>query len=165
MRVLQALLASPSLAVAAFPKNISNLIINRYEPGQYYDWHVDRALMGTSPNSTRRDLSFTLFLSQPAEYEGGELIIDADGGHRQVKLDAGQLFLYPAHYLHRVTEVTSGARICCVGWIESWVPDPMFRDTLWRMRQYMNEVRKSSTPAQISAVSEVYERLVRLASR
>jgi PKHD-type hydroxylase len=154
-----------NIASIAFPKQIRNLIINKYEAGEAYDWHVDRSLMGTAPNVARSDLSFTLFLTPPSEYQGGELVIDSEAGQRAVKLEAGQMFIYPSHYLHRVNAITSGTRICAVGWIESWVADSLFRDTLWRLRRYMNDVKPSSNPGQVNAINEVFERLVKLASR
>jgi PKHD-type hydroxylase len=119
-------------ALAAMPKAMRPILISRYESGMSYGPHVDNALMGDSPQM-RTDLAFTLFLNEPDEYEGGELIVDDPGGERDFKLPAGSLVLYPANTLHRVTEVTSGCRRVAVSWIQSLIRDHAKRQILFEL--------------------------------
>ena len=93
--------------------------------------HVDNALMAQGTEKIRTDLSFTLFLSDPESYEGGELTIDWAGMTQSIKLPAGSLVLYPSTTLHRVETVTSGERIVCVGWIESQIRTTEQREVLF----------------------------------
>lgn len=99
-----------------------------------YGWHVDNALMGEAPQ-TRIDLAFTLFLTDPERYEGGELEIDEPAGNRTFKLPAGAAILYPANSLHRVTPVTAGCRDVAVGWIQSLVREHERRRILFELEQ------------------------------
>jgi PKHD-type hydroxylase len=113
--------------LAARPKRLSPLLLNRYDQGMSYGAHIDDALMG----GMRGDVSFTVFLSDPAAYEGGELVIDSAAGEERFKLDAGALVLYPASALHRVDAVTRGTRLAAVGWAESYVRDAEKRALLF----------------------------------
>lgn len=118
--VSEALSANRIFATAAMPKRMRPILFSRYLTGMGYGAHVDNALMGDAPQ-TRVDLAFTLFLSAPEEYEGGELEIDEPAGTRAFKLPAGAVILYPANSLHLVTTVTSGCRDVAVGWLQSLV--------------------------------------------
>ncbi|KKL13547.1 hypothetical protein LCGC14_2524650, partial [marine sediment metagenome] len=109
------LTAHPVFASAVRPKALTRLILSRYRPGQTYGLHVDDAVMG----GLRTDVSFTLFLSDPDSYEGGELVMEDMFEQRAVKLGAGGLFLYPSTTLHRVEPVRSGTRLAIVGWAQS----------------------------------------------
>jgi hypothetical protein len=100
---------------AARPKAMTPLILSRYRAGQTYGLHVDDALMG----GLRTDLSFTLFLTPPGDYDGGELTVHTAGMTQDVKGEAGYLVLYPSSSIHQVKPVTRGERIVCVGWIGS----------------------------------------------
>jgi PKHD-type hydroxylase len=130
-KVEQALLHHEVFVAAARPKRLVRLLISRYEPGMTYGTHVDDALM----DGVRPDLSFTLFLSDPATYEGGALVIEDTYGERMVKLPAGELILYPSTTLHRVDPVTSGVRLAAVGWVRSYVRDPEHREILFDLRR------------------------------
>jgi PKHD-type hydroxylase len=112
---------------AVRPKTLSPLLFSRYEPGMHYGSHVDDALM----DGMRTDVAFTLFLCDPASYEGGELVIEGAGGDDPFKLGAGALVAYPATSLHRVAEVTRGTRLAAVGWARSFVRDPARRELLF----------------------------------
>jgi PKHD-type hydroxylase len=125
--VADRLMANGVFVLAARPKRLSPILINRYDPGMSYGAHVDDALMG----GMRSDISFTLFLSDPEEYEGGALVIDTTAGEERFKLDAGALVLYPATTLHRVEAVTRGSRLAAVGWAESFVRDAEKRALLF----------------------------------
>lgn len=109
-----------------FPKNIINMLFSRTSKGMYYGSHVDAA---HTPNG-RRDYSFTLFLNDPSEYDGGELIVNIPPERKSIKLESGMIFIYPTKYLHEVKEVTRGERIVCVGWIESYIKKDSERELL-----------------------------------
>jgi PKHD-type hydroxylase len=105
--------------LAAQPRVVIGPSFNRYEPGMVYPEHVDQALMG----GRRTDLSVTIFLSEPADYDGGALVVGAGTNERRYRLAAGDGVLYPSSTLHRVEEVTRGARLAVVLWVESRVRD------------------------------------------
>lgn len=113
--------------LAARPKKLSPLLFSRYEPGMQYGAHVDDALMG----GMRSDVAFTLFLSEPASYQGGELVIESSSGEEGVKLEAGSMFVYPATTLHRVAAVTKGLRYVAAGWARSLVREAAKRELLF----------------------------------
>jgi PKHD-type hydroxylase len=119
--------ANPLFRLLARPKSLTPLILSRYEPGMAYGSHVDDALL----NGVRTDVSFTLFLSDPDTYEGGALVIETSGGEEDVRLPAGSLVAYPSTTLHRVAEVTRGARLAAVGWARSFIRDPARRELLF----------------------------------
>ncbi len=112
---------------AAQPKTFCRIMLSRYEKGMSYGTHVDDPLIAGS----RADLSFTLFLSPPDDYEGGELVVEAADGETAVKLPAGDLVLYPSTSLHRVAEVRSGRRVACVGWVRSLIRLEAHREILF----------------------------------
>jgi PKHD-type hydroxylase len=102
-------------------------LFSRYQPGHAYGPHVDDALM----EGLRTDAAFTLFLSAPAAYDGGELVIETSAGEEGFKLAAGSLVSYPASTLHRVAPVVSGERLAAVGWVRSYIRDPGHRELLF----------------------------------
>ena len=116
---------------AARPRRFSRLLLSRTEEGGHYGRHVDNALMGEAAERHRTDLSFTLFLSEPATYEGGVLRIEEAGGVGEAKPPAGDLVLYPSGSIHEVRPVTRGTRLVVVGWIESRIRDAAARDILF----------------------------------
>src|SRR5580658_7863114 len=128
-RVIKALTVSPLFVSAAIPKQIFPPLFNRYGVGQHFGVHVDNAVRGDHFSGTRirTDLSITLFLSEPDEYDGGELVVDDYYGSHRVKLPAGHLVLYPSTSLHLVTPVTRGARISSFFWLQSMIKDPLAR--------------------------------------
>jgi PKHD-type hydroxylase len=113
--------------LATRPKLILGPLFSRYQPDHAYGSHVDDALMG----GTRTDVSFTLFLAAPENYDGGELIIDTTHGEDAIKLPAGSLVIYPSSTLHRVGPVTRGERVAAVGWVRSFIRDPARRELLF----------------------------------
>jgi PKHD-type hydroxylase len=131
--VLEALSKNPAFFSAAMPRRIYPPLFNRYGgEANSFGNHVDNAIR-THPASAqhvRTDLSFTLFLNDPADYDGGELIIEDGMGGRAVKLPAGHLILYPSYSVHRVEPVTRGARLACFSWLESMVREPQQRELL-----------------------------------
>lgn len=130
-KVRSALLAHPLFQAAACPKAVARMIVSRTENGGQYGNHVDNALIA----GARADVSFTLFLSPPDSYEGGELVIGDRVEDRAFKLGPGEAIVYPSNTLHRVNPVVSGCRLVVIGWVTSWVPDPQKREILfdlWR---------------------------------
>jgi len=132
---------------AAQPRRFSPVIISRTGVGGKYGAHVDNALMGRGAQRLRTDLSFTLFLTPPGEYEGGELVIHAAGMTQELKGEAGNLVLYPSGSIHEVKPVTKGTRIVCIGWIESTVADPAQREMLFDLENLRTALRQQ-LPAQ-----------------
>jgi len=132
----------PVVQAAARPRRFSPLLISRTEAGGGYGAHIDNPLMGKGEGQLRSDVSFTLFLSPPEDYDGGELVIHAAGMTQEVKGKAGQLLLYPATSIHEVRPVTRGTRIVCVGWIESLVPDPAQRELLFDLENLRAALRQ-----------------------
>jgi PKHD-type hydroxylase len=115
--------------IAVRPRRVHSLLFSRYEEGMSYGTHTDNALMGS--NLLRSDVSFTLFLNSPDEYEGGELVIEGADDEKAYKLEAGTIIIYPSSTLHRVNTVTKGTRIVVVGWVQSLVRDASQREILF----------------------------------
>ena len=125
----------------ALPLEMSVPLINRYGVGMSYGPHFDRAFMlGASGRQIRTDLSATLFISPPADYDGGELRI-SEGGHEEaVKLDAGDLVLYPSCMLHSVSAVTRGARHAIIFWVQSMIRDHEQRNLVSNLDQVLGSL-------------------------
>ena len=116
-------------ALATRPKTIIGPLFSRYQPGHAYGAHVDNALI----DGLRTDVAFTLFLSDPKSYDGGDLVIDQASGEEAFKLPAGCVVVYPATTLHRVAPVTRGERLAAAGWVRSYVRDPARRELLFEL--------------------------------
>jgi PKHD-type hydroxylase len=131
--VLAALEASPLFLSAALPLRVFPPLFNRYEDGQAFGTHVDNAIRQVpgTPHRVRTDLACTLFLSDPADYDGGELVVEDTYGVHQVKLPAGHLILYPASSLHHVRPVRRGVRLASFFWVQSLVRDDGARTLLF----------------------------------
>ena len=129
--VERALTANPVFRSAARPRALTRLVLSRYRHGQTYGLHVDDALM----QGLRTDLSFTLFLSDPATYDGGALVIEDPFEARAIKPAAGDLIVYPSTTLHRVEPVTRGERLAIVGWVQSLIRDAAQREILFDLDQ------------------------------
>ena len=135
--IINTLSQQPTFVSAALPLRIFPPMFNRYRTGNTYGLHVDNAIRYVPGNPTpiRTDLSATLFLCDPQEYEGGELVIEDNFGSQRVKLNAGDLVLYPSTSLHTVTPVSDGARTCAVFWLQSMVRSNQQRETLFELDQ------------------------------
>nr|WP_218170411.1 MULTISPECIES: Fe2+-dependent dioxygenase [unclassified Pseudomonas] len=120
---------------AALPKKIYPPLFNRYSGGEAFDWHIDNAIRGLKGvrERVRTDISATLFLADPASYDGGELVIRDTFGEHSVKLTAGHLLIYPGSSLHKINPVTRGERIASFFWIESLVREDSQRQLLLDM--------------------------------
>jgi PKHD-type hydroxylase len=163
--VLRRLQANSLFVSAALPRRIYPPKFNRYADGGTYGAHVDSALMqvpGTGL-TVRSDLSATLFLCDPDEYEGGELQIDGPFGVQSVRLPAGDMILYPSSSLHRVTPVTRGARIASFFWIESLVRDDAARALLFDLDRAIQGLTPALRPddPHLLSLTGVYHNLLR----
>lgn len=150
-KVEKALFANPVFTAAARPKTLVRLLLSRYRQGETYGAHVDDAIMG----GQRTDLSFTLFLSEPEDYEGGSLIVQDALEERSIKLSAGDMILYPSNTLHRVEPVAEGERLAVVGWATSWVRDPGRREILYDLESSLTEVHATQ------GKTELFDRLAK----
>ena len=161
--VLQALNANPMFVSAALPHTIFPPLFNRYEGGEHFGVHVDNAIRQRGNVRIRSDLSCTLFLSEPEEYDGGELIIEEMYGPQSVKLPAGDLVLYPSKSLHRVTPVTRGARVSSFFWLQSLIRDDADREALFRMDVAIQRVNADKGPKDqaVLELTAVYHNLLR----
>src|SRR3954471_17658625 len=126
-RVSEAIIRNEVFQLAVRPKTLTPLLFSRYGTGKQYGTHVDNPLM----DGVRTDVSFTLFLADPADYDGGELVIETSAGEEDIKLPAGHLIAYPSTTLHRVAPVTRGERLVAVGWAQSYVRDIAKREILF----------------------------------
>ncbi|WP_312815338.1 Fe2+-dependent dioxygenase [Brevundimonas sp.] len=161
--VTQALYAHPMFMSAALPHTLFPPLFNRYEGGDTFGLHVDNAIRQRGNMRIRSDLSATLFLSEPEDYDGGELVIEEMYGEQSVKLPAGDMVLYPSKSLHRVTPVTRGARVSSFMWLQSLIRDDADRESLFRMDvaiQRLNIERGPKDQAVIE-LTGVYHNLLR----
>jgi PKHD-type hydroxylase len=162
--ILTALQRHPLFVAAALPLRVFPPLFNRYEGGQAFGTHVDNAIRQISGTGhrIRTDLSATLFLSDPEDYEGGELLVEDTYGVHSVKLPAGHLVLYPSTSLHRVEPVTRGARVASFFWIQSMVRDDGERTLLFDLDMAIQRVNQD-LPEHPSAVqlTNVYHNLLR----
>lgn len=138
--------AHPVLRAAAQPRRFSHLLVSKTETGGGYGLHIDNAFMGHADARMRTDLSFTLFLSEPNDYGGGALSIEHAGLTQAIKRPAGDLVLYPSTRLHAVEAVTRGARVACVGWIESRVRSAEDRETLFDLENLRASLAERHDP-------------------
>jgi PKHD-type hydroxylase len=163
--ILTALSRNPQFFSAALPLKTVPPLFNRYEGGEHYGMHIDgavRAVPGTS-HFIRTDLSSTLFLTDPADYDGGELVVIDTFGQHAVKLPAGDLILYTAGSLHRVNPVTRGARVSSFFWTQSMVRDPQQRETLYQLDQTIQKIRgKHGETDETIALAGHYHNLLRM---
>jgi PKHD-type hydroxylase len=164
-RVVRAVAANPLFVSAAIPRHIFPPLFNRYGVGQHFGVHVDNAVRGDHLTGTRirTDLSVTLFLSEPDEYDGGELIVEDYYGSHEVKLPAGQLVLYPATSLHTVTPITRGARVGSFFWIQSMIRDAHARSMIFDLDNAIQGLvaRLGRNDAEVVKLSGLYHNLIR----
>lgn len=163
--IVQALNANPMFVAAALPHTIFPPLFNRYEGGGEFGLHVDNAIRQQrgGPIRIRSDLSATLFLSEPEDYDGGELIVEEMYGRQSIRLPAGDLVLYPSKSLHRVTPVTRGARVSSFMWLQSLVRDDGDREMLFRLDVATQRVAADKGPKDQAVIelTGVYHNLLR----
>ena len=164
--VLKALGAHPLFMSAALPRKVYPPLFNRYGKGMGFGDHIDNAIRVSPVTGARyrTDLSATLFLSDPGDYDGGELTIEDGSAPRRVKLAAGDLALYPATTVHRVEPVTRGERLACFFWVESMVGDEVQRAFLHRLDRAIASIRTDVGDAHPGAIAltGAYHNLVRM---
>lgn len=155
---------NPVLKAAAQPRRFSPLIISKTADGGHYGPHVDNALMGKGAGRVRTDLSFTLFLTPPDQYDGGDLVVHTAGMTQQVKGEAGHLVLYPSGSIHEVRPVTRGERIVCIGWIESMIADGARREMLFDLENLRSSLRRQlpSQSAELLTLDKTIAGLLRM---
>ena len=162
--VVTALERTPLFMSAALPLRVFPPLFNRYEPGMTFGAHVDNAIRQVSgrPLRVRTDLSATLFLSAPEEYDGGDLVVDDTYGAHSVKLPAGDLILYPATSLHRVQPVTRGVRLASIFWVQSMVRDDGERGLLFDLDMAIGQVSEAQPDHPgVVALTSCYHNLLR----
>lgn len=163
--VLDCLGRSPLFVAAALPLKVFPPLFNRYAGGQAFDAHVDNAvrLKRGSDFRLRSDLSMTVFLSDPADYDGGELVVEDLFGEQRVKLGAGDAVLYPASSLHRVEPVTRGTRLASFLWVQSMVRDDGERRILFDLDRAIQRVasEKGQGDRAVVELTGVYHNLLR----
>jgi len=162
--VLEALARQPLFMSAALPLRIVPPLFNRYEGGEHYGMHVDGAIRAVPDSAARlrTDLSCTLFLCPPEDYDGGELVVMDTYGAHEVKLPAGDLVLYPSSSLHQVMPVTRGARTCSFFWVQSMVRDDGERSMLFDLDTQIQKLRAQlGDSPEVLALTGHYHNLVR----
>jgi PKHD-type hydroxylase len=155
---------SPAFLSAALPLKVFPPMFNRYAEGEGFGTHIDTAIRQVpgTPHRVRTDLSATLFLSEPDDYSGGELIVEDTFGAHAVKLPAGSMVLYPAGSLHHVAAVTSGQRVAAVFWIQSMVRDDGQRALLYDLDTAIQQLTPDGTPdPALVRLTGVYHNLLR----
>ena len=162
--VLAALQQSSLFISAALPLKVFPPLFNRYAGGHSFGSHVDNAIrpVAGTPHRVRTDLSATLFLSEPAEYDGGELVVEDTFGTHSVKLAAGSMILYPASSLHLVQPLTRGVRTASFFWIQSMVRDDGKRTLLYDLDRAVQQTHRDlpDSPAAVQ-LTGVYHNLLR----
>jgi PKHD-type hydroxylase len=167
--VLAGLARSPLFMSAALPLRVFPPMFNSYSGGQTFGTHVDTAIrqLATTGQRIRTDLSATLFLTPPEEYDGGELIVEDTYGSKSVKLPAGHMVLYPATSLHRVEPVTRGARVSSFFWIQSMIRQDAQRTLLFDLDNAIQRLagspsaKEESVKASSVQLTGVYHNLLR----
>lgn len=147
----RSIVAHPMVQAFAIPHLANRPIVNRYAQGMEYGLHVDNAYM----TDVRTDLSYTLFIDDISDYEGGELLINGLSGAQAFKLSPGSMLLYQTGALHRVAQVTRGERRCVVGWIQSRIRDAQQREILGKLNALKDVLRQN--PAQLSLALQANE--------
>lgn len=158
-RIEQILLAHPVFVAATRPKHLIGPMVSRYEPGHAYGAHIDNAILAGS----RADVSFTVFLSHPEDYDGGELVIATHSGEEAFKLAAGSVVTYPATTLHHVSTVSRGTRIAAVGWVRSYVRAVEQRELLFDLDTALHALfEKSGKTPELDLLHKTSANLLRM---
>jgi PKHD-type hydroxylase len=162
--VREALLAAPLFQSAALPLTVLTPRFNAYEGGGYFGNHVDGAIQADpiTGAKVRADVSATIFLSDPDDYDGGELVVEDTYGAHEVKLPAGDAILYPATSIHRVEPVTRGARLAAFTWTQSLVADGTRRQMLFDLDMTILRLRsREGDSDEVVALTSHYHNLIR----
>ena len=161
--VMGSLVQHPLYQAAAMPYRVATPYYARYTPGMSYGDHVDDPVMGPPGGQYRSDISTTVFLNSPDEYQGGELVIRTAYGEEQLKLSAGDAVIYPSSSLHHINQVTDGERLVAVTWTQSMLRDPQQREVLYQLYQARESLLRSQPGSEVATqVDHAYVNLVRL---
>lgn len=161
--VMGSLVQHPMYQSGALPTRIAVPFYARYTAGKQYGDHVDDPIMGPPGQRYRSDVSITVFLNEPTDYEGGELTIRTAFGDRQVKLPAGDAVMYPSASLHHVAEVTQGERLVAVTWLQSMIRDPAKRELLYEMNSVREKLLRDHAEMSESKKLDIcYANLIRM---
>lgn len=161
--VMGNLVRHPVYRAGALPLHVASPFYARYRPGMTYGDHLDDPIMGTEGVMYRSDIAVTVFLNEPAEYDGGELIIRSTAGDQAVKSPAGDAVLYPASSVHQVSPVTRGERLVAVTWLQSLVRDPARRELLYGLNMARERLLQSAPDApETVQVNAAYMNLIRM---
>ncbi|MCA8908735.1 MAG: Fe2+-dependent dioxygenase [Rhodospirillaceae bacterium] len=148
--------------IVTIPRQLSNFLVSRYTPGMTYGDHTDNAILG---GRMRSDMSMTIFLNDPKEYDGGELVMNTDIRPERYKLPPGHAVIYPTYFLHRVAPVTRGTRLAVVGWIQSMVRDPFQRqiliDLALSLNYFLQNTKEKFAHPEYIRLDKVYNNLKR----
>ena len=163
--VIQAIWKNPVFQAAALPCQIIPPLFNRYDEHESFGFHVDnsiRLIRGTA-QQMRTDLSCTLFLSEPEEYEGGDLVIEDTYGYHEVKLPAGDIVLYPSTSLHEVSSIIRGTRFASFFWVQSMIRDDAERHMLFNLDQSIQSLRMQlgDQHEEVVKLTNLYHNLMR----
>ena len=162
-KVVEGLNRSEMIRNHAFPNRFSYPIFSRYGEGMYYDYHTDSAILNWGhPNAVRSDISCTVFLNEPDDYDGGELTIHTGSEPIQLKLPAGSAALYPTSNLHRVETVNRGERLAAILWIHSYVRDESQRQVLGKCSELADRLRANEQIEDSTLASNVLHDLLRM---
>ena len=160
--VMGSLVQHPLYQGAALPHRVAAPFYARYVPGMHYGDHIDDPVMGQG-DRYRTDLSITVFLNGPGDYDGGELVIRTGFGDQRLKLPAGDAVMYPSGSLHQVAEVSRGERLVAVTWVQSLIRDPGQREVLFELYQAREALlRERPDSEETRRVSRAYINLVRM---
>ena len=161
--VMNTLVQHPMFQNAALPHRVASPFYAKYEKGQTYGDHIDDPVMGPAGQRYRSDISCTVFLNSPDDYEGGELKIKTQYGSQLVKLAAGHAILYPSYSLHQVTPVKSGIRLVAVTWIQSMIRQAERRELLYELNQARETLMREQPDSDIThQVDHSYVNLIRM---
>ena len=161
--VMGKLVQHPVYRSAALPLRVAAPYYARYTSGMRYGDHVDDPIMGADGALYRSDVSITVFVNDPADYDGGELVIQTAFGEQLVKLPAGDAVMYPSSSLHRVAEVTRGERLVAVTWLQSLVRDPARRELLHKLNSVRERMLASAAESEdTKLINKTYVNLVRM---
>jgi len=165
-QVIAAVWNHPLFVSAALPHQIIPPLFNRYEANESFGFHVDNAIRlirGTNQH-IRTDISCTLFLSDPGDYDGGELVVEDTYGFHEIKLPAGDLILYPSTSLHQVTPVMRGCRVASFFWVQSMIRDDSQRHLLFNLDESIQSLRAQHGDLypEVIKLTSLYHNLIRM---
>ena len=160
--VMTQLVKHPLYLQATQPAKISLPIYAKYTAGMKYGEHIDDPIMGGLQSRYRADIAITVFLSEPADYDGGELCIDTSFGTQEVKLPAGHAIIYPASSIHSVSPLTSGERLVAIAWVQSLIRNPEQRQILFQLAEARKLLDDESNDKALQQIDNSYTNLFRM---